>query len=75
VNDIDELVELVRDLLGLPASAVDARTELGSLPGWDSVHLLRLLTVLEQRTGRDIPLPDLLDVSTVEDVYWMAVTA
>lgn len=75
MNDINEFIELVRDQLGLPITAIDAGTELNQLPGWDSVHLLRLLTVLEERTGNAISLPDLLDVSTLEGIYLMAATS
>jgi acyl carrier protein len=74
LNDMDEFIALVRDQLGLPVTVGDAGTELDQLPGWDSLHLLHLLTVLEQRTGREISLPDLLDVSTLEGIYRMAVT-
>ncbi len=73
MNDISDLIELVRSQLGLEVTEVDADTELDQLPGWDSVHLLHLLTVLEARTGQEISLPALLDASTLQGVFRAAV--
>ncbi|WP_086666307.1 acyl carrier protein [Lentzea kentuckyensis] len=75
MKTVEEFIDLVRDQLGLPLTADDADTTLSALPGWDSVHLLRLLTVLEKRTGRDISLPELLEASTLDGIYRMAVAS
>ncbi|MES9544135.1 MULTISPECIES: acyl carrier protein [unclassified Actinomadura] len=69
MNTIDDLVALVRDELGLPVTVETAGLEFDSLPGWDSVHLLWLLTVLEERTGRSLSMPDLLEAASLESVY------
>lgn len=69
VNTVDDLVTLVRDELGLPVTTSDATRSLDELPGWDSVYLLWLLTVVEKRTGRPVSLPDLLEAGSLEDVY------
>jgi acyl carrier protein len=73
VNSIDDFVALVRDELGLPVTAEDAARSLDEVPGWDSVHLLWLLTVLEQATGRRLTMPDVLEAATLEGIYGLAV--
>ena len=69
MNTIDEFLQLVRDGLGLPVTAEDAERGLDEIPGWDSVHLLWLLTSLEQRTGRSISMPDVLEASSLGQIY------
>nr|AFI57025.1 ACP [Amycolatopsis orientalis] len=66
---MDDLVALVRDELGLAVTTSDAARSLDELPGWDSVHLLWLLTAVEKKTGRPVSLPDLLEAGSLEDVY------
>jgi acyl carrier protein len=73
VNSIDDLVVLVRDQLGLPVTADDITRDFDQLPGWDSVYLLHLATLLEQTTGRAMSLPTLLDARNLAAVYQVAV--
>lgn len=72
MNSIDDLVTLVRDELGLPLTAADADRKLSDLEGWDSVHLLWLLTALERSTGRRISMPDVLEAGTLADIHALA---
>jgi acyl carrier protein len=74
VNDIDDFVVLLRDEIGLPVTAEDTTRALDDVPGWDSMHLLTLLTLLERRTGQRISLPDVLQAGTLERIYELAVT-
>lgn len=71
---IDDFVALVSDELGLPVTVADADRSFDELPGWDSVHLLWLLTTLERETGRQISLPDLLAAKSLEQVHALAVS-
>jgi len=73
VNTIDDFVGLVRDELGLPVTAETVALTFDQLEGWDSVHLLTLLTVLERETGRRISLPDVLEAASLAHVYGLAV--
>ena len=72
MNTIDEFLQLVRDGLGLPVTAEDAERGLDEIPGWDSVHLLWLLTSLEKRTGRSISMPEVLEASSLGQIYAVA---
>lgn len=73
MKSIDDFLELVRDQIGLPVTAEDAARGLDEIPGWDSVHLLWLLTALEQRTGHAVSMPDVLEASSLEQIYLAAV--
>lgn len=69
MKDLDDFVALVRDELGLPVTREDTERSLDALDGWDSVYLLRLLTLLEQETGRSVSLPDVLEAPTLGHIY------
>lgn len=70
---LDAFVELVQDELGLPVTPQTAAADWDELPGWDSVQLLTLLTLLERETGRSLSLPAFLDAASLEQVYRIAV--
>lgn len=72
MNSIDDLIAIVRDELGLPVAIEDAEAGFDELAGWDSVHLLRLVTVLESTTGRRMSLPAVLEADSLADVYALA---
>jgi acyl carrier protein len=74
MNAIEDFLMLVRDELGLPVTAENAEQSLDQLPGWDSVHLLWLLTALERSTGRSVSLPDVLQAGSLADIYALAAT-
>ncbi|MEO3808650.1 hypothetical protein ABGB17_06585 [Sphaerisporangium sp. B11E5] len=74
MNTIEEFIALVSDELSLPLTVADAGRELDDIPGWDSLHLLWLVTVLEARTGRNISVIDLLDAPDLRSIYRLATT-
>jgi acyl carrier protein len=71
--NIDDFVALIRDQLGLPVTADDAARGLDEIPGWDSVHLIWLITALEQQTGHSVSVPEILEASSLEQIYLAAV--
>lgn len=72
---IEEFTALIRDEIGLPVTPGNIALGFDQLPGWDSVHLLSLLTLLERKTGRQIMLPDLLEAPSLADVYAIVAAA
>ncbi|GGO90963.1 acyl carrier protein [Wenjunlia tyrosinilytica] len=72
MNTIDDFVALVRDELGLPVTRENIAAALDDLPGWDSVHLLSLVALLERETGRMLPMPELFEATSLEHVYRLA---
>jgi len=69
VNNMDDFIALVRDELGLEVHAGDGERSLDEIPGWDSVHLLWLLSIVERRTGRPVSLPDVLEARSLHSIY------
>ena len=57
---LNEFLGLVNDELGIDADSGDLDRPLDQLPGWDSVLLLKLITVLETATATPQSLPALL---------------
>jgi hypothetical protein len=68
----EDFLALVRDELGLAVTAEDAERSLPELPGWESVHLLSLVVVLEGRAGRPLSVADLLDAPDLRSIYQLA---
>lgn len=74
MNSMDDFLALLRDELGLQVTRQDVGVDLHHVAGWDSLYFLYLLTTLEKRTGRSLLLADLLEASTLNDIYALAVT-
>jgi acyl carrier protein len=72
VLTIDDLLAVLRDQLGLPVTAEHADKALDEIPGWDSLHLLWLITTLETRTGRQIAMADFLEACTLAEIHDVA---
>lgn len=72
---IEDFVRIVRDELGLDVSADGLDAAFAEVPGWNSVHLLRLVALLERETGRAVSVPDVLAAPTLGSVYKLAVAA
>ncbi|AZK92699.1 MULTISPECIES: acyl carrier protein [Streptomyces] len=69
MNSIDDFIRILRDELGLAVDTDDLRRSLDDVNGWDSVHLLALVTVLERITGTRVSLPDALEATSLEHLY------
>lgn len=69
MNSMDDFLGLIRDGLGLSVTADDADRALNEISGWDSVYLLWLLTAIEKETGHTISLPELLEASSLKELY------
>lgn len=72
MNSFDDFIDLLTDEVGLPVTSEEARGDLDAVTGWDSVHLLTLLTVLERHTQRTLALPDVLKARSLADIYELA---
>ncbi|WP_058042451.1 hypothetical protein [Streptomyces roseifaciens] len=60
-----EFLTLLDEDLGLRLSVEDLSRDVDTLLHWDSMHLVRLLSVLERRTGKSIALNSLLEARTL----------
>lgn len=75
MNTMKDFIALLHDEVGLLVTEQDTGRHLDQVVGWDSVHLLSLLTLLERRTGRVMPFADILDAQSLHEIYALAVSA
>ena len=69
MKDLDRFLELLRDELGLPLSAQQLDMPFAELEAWDSVHLLRLIGVMEETLGRPVSVPALARAGSLREVF------
>jgi acyl carrier protein len=69
IDDLSGFLRLLRTELGLELSDRDAYTDLADVDGWDSLHLLRLVSLLEDETGRRVPVRAVLEARTFQQIH------
>jgi hypothetical protein len=69
MTDVRDFAALVRDEIGLPVTEQELGRGLDQIDGWDSVHLLTLVTVLERETGQSVALPDVLEAGSLREIF------
>ncbi|WP_405876782.1 acyl carrier protein [Streptomyces sp. NBC_01136] len=67
-------LDAVRDGLGLDLTEEQAAADFDLLPDWDSVHLLRLVMLLERETGRSIPVSRVLQARSLHAIHQLVTT-
>ncbi|MFJ1969316.1 phosphopantetheine-binding protein [Streptomyces sp. NPDC087903] len=67
--DIEAFRTLLQEELGLLVEAEDLDRPLDDFADWDSVLLLRLVTVVEALVGGRVPVVDLLETRTFRQMY------
>lgn len=67
--DLPGFLDLISDELGLELTEEEAHHDLDALPSWDSVHLLRLVMLIEQETGRRVPVSAVLRARSIAQVH------
>ncbi|MFF4650445.1 acyl carrier protein [Streptomyces sp. NPDC001380] len=68
-----EFVGLLRDATGLDLGAAELDLDYDRLPGWDSLHLLKLVSALERATGRRVPVGRVLETRSLAELHSLAV--
>lgn len=71
----EDFVALLRDSTGLDLDLPSLESDFDSLPGWDSLHLLKLVSALERATGQRIQVGQVLAARSLEQVRRVAVGA
>ncbi|MEV6552905.1 phosphopantetheine-binding protein [Streptomyces sp. NPDC051597] len=69
IADTAGFCALLEDELGIRLTPEDLDRPLDEVAEWDSVHLLRLVTVVESVTGRRVPVAGLLEAATFQQMY------
>jgi acyl carrier protein len=67
--DIEAFRTLLEEELGLQVGPEDLDRPLDDFADWDSVLLLRLVTVVETLVGGRVPVVDLLETRTFRQMY------
>ncbi|MCX5381039.1 phosphopantetheine-binding protein [Streptomyces sp. NBC_00091] len=67
--DLPGFLALIGEELGLELTEEQARADLDTLPSWDSVHLLRLVMLIEQETGRRVPVSAVLRARSIAQIH------
>jgi acyl carrier protein len=75
VNNIDDFATLLRDEIGLSVTTDDLTRDLDEVAGWDSVHLLSVLMVLEREAGRPVPMVAAMEAPNLAAIYQLAADA
>ncbi|NUK03401.1 acyl carrier protein [Streptomyces lunaelactis] len=73
MRTVVDLISLANEHLGTDLKPDDAGRELTELPCWDSVHLLRLVSLLETELGRQVPVAEMLEARSLSEIWTVAV--
>jgi len=73
VTSIEDFIGLIDEELGLQVTAEQVEATFDQIPDWDSVKLLWLATALEKAIGRPVRFADLLEATSLGDVFRLAV--
>ena len=60
-----EFLEFAAGILGVPAEKLSLETMYGSIPEWDSMAQLRLVTEIAAKYGVEIPFADVVNVTSL----------
>jgi acyl carrier protein len=70
----EDFARLVRDELGLVLTDEELSADLDRIADWDSMQLLRLVGVLERRTGHRVPIGALLEARSLAAIHTLVAT-
>ena len=65
---VDELYRLVAGVLKITPAEIAAQSSPETVPGWDSLRTILLVSVLEERYQVKLTLAELLGIRTVGDL-------
>jgi len=63
-----QLKALIAELFKCHPSEVTDATGPGDLPGWDSLGHVALMTEIQRRFGKHVPIEDAIEVESVADL-------
>ncbi|MCX4820515.1 phosphopantetheine-binding protein [Streptomyces sp. NBC_01142] len=75
MHTVVDLISLANEHLGTDLEPGDAARDLAEVPCWDSVHLLRLVSLLESELGRPVPVAEVLEARSLDEIWTAAVGA
>ena len=60
--------KIIADVLNVDIAVVTDELAVGSIPEWDSVGNLAIISTIEQELGVEFPLEDLFDLTSVQTI-------
>ncbi|MER6098117.1 acyl carrier protein [Streptomyces sp. NPDC001728] len=75
MKNLDDFLTLVESEIGLSLTPATVGAGFDELPGWDSLHLLTLLTAIERETGQRVPMTQVLESTSLHDVFALTAAA
>lgn len=63
-----QIRKIIADVLNVDAAVVTDDLAVGSIPEWDSVGNLAIISTIEQKLGVEFPLEELFDLTSVEAI-------
>ena len=63
-----QLKSLIAELFKCNVADVTDETGPGDLPGWDSLGHVSLMTEIQRRFGKHVPIEDAIEVESVADL-------
>lgn len=63
-----QIRKIIADVLNVDAAVVTDDLAVGSIPEWDSVGNLAIISTIEQELGVEFPLEELFDLTSVEAI-------
>lgn len=68
IESRDGFLRMLRDELGMDLAEEDLFTGLDRLAVWDSMYLLRLITAMEEDSGRRIEVRRILEAGCLDEI-------
>jgi acyl carrier protein len=65
----EDFVAIVADESGMTLVVGDLDTDFDQLDGWDSVHMLKLLSALEGAVGGALPVVEVMESRTLGQIH------
>lgn len=62
---LNEVIELIAEILQIPASELDANAEMTDIEDWDSMRNIMILQTLEEHFDIMFPEDDIFDLTSV----------
>ncbi|MER7951857.1 acyl carrier protein [Streptomyces sp. NPDC096079] len=75
MKNLDDFLILVENEIGLSLTPATVGAGFDELSGWDSLHLLTLLTAIERETGQRVPMTQVLEATSLHDIFVLTAPA
>lgn len=66
---MEDFLNFVADVMGVDASELDGNTTRNQYHKWDSLMHMRLVMEIEQKYDVEIPIEDMPNIMTINDLY------